>query len=153
MLSAISWSQFLTTITIIILFYYLVVAILYYKREIFSLFKTASSGPHAFSFGRENQDRPISYNELTAATGKEDPYLSGKVHDLLEDVKNLLLVGAKVKTIREEIIVALQLLLRNYLVLKDLPITAEINEHIIAEAKGICSITLSDAEMKMLWNG
>jgi hypothetical protein len=153
MLSAISWSQFLTTIAWAILIYYLVVAILFYRKEIFSLFKTASSGPFAFSFGRENHERTLSYNEMTAATGKEDPYQDGELHDLLEDIKSLLSTAVKAKTVREELVMALQLLLRDYPVFKNLPLREEINQHILTECKVICSITLSEAEMKMLWNG
>lgn len=153
MLSSISWSDFLTTIAIVLLVYYLVVAGIYFRKEIFQLFSSGNSNPQGLHLSNEMDGGPLSYNEMTAATGKEDPYLNGKVHELLEDIKNLLATASQAKSVREELIMALQMLLRNYAILKDLPITTDINQHIMAELKDTCSITLSDAEMNRLWNG
>jgi len=153
MLSAISWSQFLTTIAIILFIYYLLVTAFCFRKEIFNLFKPKVSGPQGFTLGNKTLDHPLSYNEITAATGKEDPYISGRFHALLEDIKSLLSTAAKAKTVREELVMALQLLLRDFPVFKDLLLREEINQNIITECKAICSITLSDAEMNMLWNG
>ena len=153
MLSSISWSAFLTAIAILLLAYYLVVVSIYFRKEIFQLFSSGNSNPERFHLSNDMDGRTMSYNEMVAATCKEDPYLNGKVHELLEEVKQLLAAAAQSRTVREELIMALQLLLRNYSILKDLPITTEISEHIIDEVKVICSITLSDAEMTMLWNG
>jgi hypothetical protein len=153
MLSAISWSQFLMTITFVLLIYYLIITAFCFRKEIFNFFKPRVSGPQGFTLSNQSQEHPLSYNEITAATGKEDPYINGKVHELLEELKSLLSTAAKAKTVREELIMALQLLLRGYPVFKNLPLREEINQHIITECKVICSITLSEAEMKMLWNG
>ena len=153
MLSSISWSEFLTTIAIVLLLYYLVVVSIYFRKEIVYLFSSGLPNPQGFHLSNEIDRRPMSYNEMTAATGKEDPYLNGKVHDLLEEVKHLLAAVVQARTVREELIMAMQMLLRNYAMLKDLPITTEINQHIVAELKDTCSITLSDAETNMLWNG
>ena len=153
MLSSISWSEFLTTIALLLVAYYVAIVSLYFRKEVFNLFSSGTSNPQGFHLSNQIGERSFSYNEMTAATGKEDPYVNGKVHDLLEDVKNLFRTGAKAKIVREELIMALQLLLRDYPIFKDLPLRAEINHHIITECKSICSITLSDAEMNMLWNG
>ena len=153
MFSSISWSQFLTTIAILLVIYYLVIICLLCKKELFSLFSFSASTHDDFHLSNENTDHPMSFNEKTATTGNEDPFLNQKVHELLEDLKNLLLTAAKAKTIKEELIMALQMLLRNYFPLNDLPIRAEINQHIIIECKVTCSITLSEAELNMLWNG
>ncbi len=93
------------------------------------------------------------YNEMTAATGKEDPFLSGKVHELLQDLKGLLAAAAQSKVVKAELCMAIQLPLKEYSILKNLPLIAEINHHILSECQNTCSITLSDAEMNMLWNG
>lgn len=153
MLSSISWSDFLTTIAILSVLYYLVILSIYFRKDAVSFFSSANADSSGIRLGQDGNDRPLSYNEMTAATGKEDPYLTGKVHELLEDVKQLLLTAVQAKTIREELFMALQILLRNYSILKDLPITTEINDHIKLQLKDTCSITLSDAEMNMLWNG
>ncbi len=153
MLSAISWSQFLTTIAVILFIYYSIASTIYFRKEIFNLFWPKVSSPQGFALANETPDHPHSYNEITAATGKEDPYIKGKIQELLKDMKSLLSTAAKAKTVREELIMALQLLLRDYPVFKNLPLMEEINRNILNECKVICSITLSEAEMKMLWNG
>ena len=91
--------------------------------------------------------------EITTEKTVINPRLSQDVYELLHSLKSLLETAAKTKTIKEELVMALQLLLRNYSNLKDLPIKTEINQQIAADAKNIFSITLSEAEMKMLWNG
>ena len=78
---------------------------------------------------------------------------NGKVQLLMQELNSLLTAAVKTKTIREELVVALQMLLRDYSDLKDQPITSELNQHIKDECKNICSINLSDVELKMLWNG
>jgi len=153
MLSSISWYEFLLTAAILLGLYYLVMGCLLFRKEIFNLFSSGTVNPEGILLNTQTGHRPFFNNEMTAATGKEDSHLQGKVHELLEDVKGLCSAAVKAKTVREELMMALQLLLRDYSMLKHLPITTAISEHIIAEAKDTCSITLSDAEMNMLWNG
>ena len=151
MLSRISWTEFLLTATILLGLYYLIMGCLLFRKEVFNLFKCDTASPEGILLKTETGNQPFFKNEMTGVTGQED--LHGKVHDLLEDVKGLCSAAVKAKTVREELMMALQLLLRDYSMLKHLPITTAISEHIIAEAKDTCSITLSDAEMNMLWNG
>jgi hypothetical protein len=153
MLSSISWSQFLTAIAYFLVFYYIVLAGLYYRIEVLGLFKPKTIRQNAFSQGNVISDRSIAIGNMSGEVGKEDTDTNGKVHELMQEIKDLLATAAKAKTIKEELLMALQMLLRGYPDLKELPIISEINQHIVAECKNICSITLSDAEMKMLWNG
>ena len=153
MLSSISWSQFLTTLLILLFIYYLLVISCFYKREIFRFFTPRPSQLDGFPFSNGQSGSQLPPNEITTEKPVDDSHLSQDVYELLYSLKSLLETAAKTKTIKEELVMALQLLLRNYSNLKDLPIKTEINQQIAADAKNICSITLSEAEMKMLWNG
>jgi hypothetical protein len=143
MLSSISWSQFLTAIIILLISYYCIIAGLYYRIEIFSLFKTNPVKPNP-------TDLPM---EINTANEKQDLFSNEKIKLLMQELNSLLMAAVKTKTIREELIMALQMLFRDYSDLKDQPITSELNQLIKNECKNICSITLSDVELKMLWNG
>ena len=153
MLSSVSWSQFLTTVLILLFIYYLLVICCFYKREIFRFFTPKLSQIDGFHFSNGQSGSPMPSNEIITERRVEDPRVSQDVYDLLHGLKSLLETAAKTKTIKEELVMALQILLRGYSYLKDQPIKTEINQLIAADAKNICSITLSEAEMKMLWNG
>jgi len=153
MLSFISWSQFLTTILILLLIYYLLVISRFYKKEIFRFFTRSPSQLDGFPFSNEQSGSPVPPNKIMTEKPVDDPCLSQDVYELLHGLKSLLETAAKAKTIKEELVMALQILLRNYSYLKDPSIKAEINQRVFVEVQNICSITLSEAEMKMLWNG
>jgi hypothetical protein len=152
MLSSISWSQFFTTLFLLLVIYYFFVISLFYKKEIFRFF-IARPKPDGFPFYREANGMPLSDGETTKRKAADDTVQSQDLTELLNNLTSLLTTAAKAKTIKEELVMALQILLRDYSYLKDLPIKAEINQHVFAEVQNICSITLSEAEMKMLWNG
>ena len=153
MLSSISWSQFLSTLLILLFIYYLLVISCFYKREIFHFFTPRPSQLDCFPFSNEQSGSPMPPNEITTEKTVDNPRLSQDVYELLHSLKSLLETAAKTKTIKEELVMALQILLRDYSFLRDLPIKTEINQRVFVEVQDICSITLSEAEMKMLWNG
>lgn len=144
MLSFISWYQYMTTLSMLLVIYYAGIVCLYYRSEIMTFMKTGSL---------KTKDRPVTHHEMTATTRIENSYMSPEVHELLEELKELLNTSARMKTVKEELVMAIRVLLRGYPDLKDLPVAHDISEHMKAQCQHICSITLSDAEMKMLWNG
>lgn len=153
MLSSISWSQFLVSLIWLVVIYYCLVALLYYRTEILGLFKSRQSKQIVFEQESKFQDGALSGNEWNVSDGKENVQATGKVHELMAALKSLLATAVKAKTIKEELVMALQMLLRDYPDLKELPIVTEINQQIKKDCQNICSITLSDAEIRMLWNG
>jgi hypothetical protein len=153
MFSFILWPQFFIIIAGFAITYYFLIAIIYYRTEIKTLLNAKPADNFKLNHHKDSQTAPLSISESNSSTSK-DLHINGtKIHELMADLKSLFISAAKTKTIKEELIMALQMLLREYSALKELQVAEDINHNIMSECQNICSITLSEAEMKMLWNG
>jgi hypothetical protein len=131
MLEAVSWKTFLSIIFILSLLYYLSLVLLFYKKEVIRLIRTKQ-----------------------VVTQPSDAQLPNTlIHELLEDLKQLFLKASRQGYPKEELILALQVLLRNYRSLKGGALEPEISNHIRTVCSEICSISLSDLELGRLWCG
>jgi hypothetical protein len=131
--------------------YYLYVAIVYFHKNIFSLFrrqqeKTDFAIKTVQTTTPASPNNPSPSNELTAET-----QLSF-IYDLLEDLKNLFASASKNKMIKEELIQAISSKLNNYPRLKDNEVSEDLNQHIRLEAKEQCNIEISPEDIKRIWH-
>jgi hypothetical protein len=147
MLHSISWQSFLTFIVVSAGTYYFFVILIYYKREISRLLKGKT-----FSTPPENGTELFS-SAQKGGTSNNPIDLFSLAHELLEELKQVFSAALREGYPRQELIVALQILLRNYKKLKQSDVQSEINNHIETQSKETCSITLSAAEIQRLWNG
>ena len=147
MLHFISWQSFLTFISISASTYYFLVILLYYKRDISQVLKVKT-------FSTPLETGTEFFSSVQVESSSSNPLdLFSLAHDLLEELKQVFSTALREGYPRQELIVALQVLLRNYKQLKQTDVQAEINNHIETQSKDICSITLSAAEIQRLWNG
>ena len=87
------------------------------------------------------------------APGQEEPRLVSIAHALSAEIKKLVEKAAADKTVKGELIFALQGLLNSepYRVLKGGPFKEGINNHVRVEAEMKCSIHLDAEELNGLW--
>jgi len=146
MLQSISWKVFLITILTLIAIYYFAILFLYYKKEILRILNA-----RPFVFELKGKTNPFSSEPKESTSDTKDTF--SFVHDLMEELKQIFLSALKNGYHKEELVMALQILLRDYQQLKQANVYTEINNHIATRCKDICSISLSDDELNMLWNG
>jgi hypothetical protein len=176
MLTTISWNVFLLVLFGLIGSYYVIVTVLFYRKEIKRLcvkrelmgLDEESVGAKGYHFEasieKENVVNP-SFSEVSSAdwmreaengnTGTFDmtpEEINSTVHELLEELKDNFEPFRSKKPVKEEVSFAISKVLKKYSSLKYTSILPELNQHIIEEFKHHCSITLSDAEIKRLWN-
>ena len=141
MLQSISWDQLIIFLLIALMIYYTGILIIYYRKSI-------SSFPgRMFSRAEGVHAKPIPYND------NPNTLIISTIHELVEELKNLLGYLSKINCIKEELIQAIQIKLRDYQQIKGTALQSAVNSHIAEESKTECSIILSEDELNMLWNG
>jgi hypothetical protein len=73
------------------------------------------------------------------------------VHQLINELNKIFKKSSEKKYLKEELILAIQLTLKNYLSLKETPFLEAINSLIELESQSQCSIYLNEDEMELLW--
>ena len=141
MLSSVSWQQFITTLIVLLFIYYFLVVVICYRKDLVQLSKEGLS---------KKQPVTASKVEATAQPGTNNVLFSA-VHELMEELKGLFITASKNDYPKEELLMALQLKLRNYSKLKGTPLQGSMNNHIAEESKNHCEVTLTDQELQNIW--
>ena len=142
----ISWLSFLSFLIILSAVYYTGILLIYYRKELTQLISRIGG-----VFLNQQND------QLSAVLAKNDsdtdPLKNIGILALQQDLNGLFHTAAQTKPEKEELYTALQMLLQGYRDLKNESQTKQINHQINVLCKNTCSITLSEAELNMLWNG
>jgi hypothetical protein len=153
MLNKISWSTFAVLLVLILTVYYLYVLIVYYRKEIFSLGainKKSSSVNNPKTASLKSNNRQKEKSSIEPDKSGDESFT--KVHELLEDLKELLLHASETKMIREELIQAIRSKLKSYPLIGETDLIEDINNHLVQEAKDKCAIELYPEDLKQIWN-
>ena len=147
MFSNISWKDYSIFLLVVLFIYYSVVFIVLYNNA-FAQFLKVKFLNKTFNSGGENNLLRDSIDELY--NGNNDPAINPPM-SLKNEIKSRL-EKAKIKeTIREEILMSLQLILQNYDFLKVSQSKQDINNYIKEECENICSIHFSEEEINQMW--
>ena len=139
-----SWQQFLKLFLTATIVYYSALLI-FYRASLIRAFKGKYyPGLIKKTIEQQNEFRKDNSNRQQAIS---------LVHELLEELKHLFIIASLNNHSKEQLLMSLQLKLRDYKEVKASPLREEISEHIAHESKEQCSIALSDAELNMLWDG
>jgi len=147
MLTNISWKEYSIFILIAVFIYYIVILIVFYKSEIFKLVNNLQL-LHKNSNGFNASDTlEKSNNDLHAVdTGSSEASIQ-----LQKEIKSLLENANLKKSVREEIVMSLQLVLQNCHSIRQSQFKDSINHYIKETIENICSIHLNDQEVEQLW--
>lgn len=157
MFNNISWSSYLLITAVITATYYFIIGVIYYRNEITKILFSHNSDfiNTPAKARRENVTVNSDFNEeelnQTIENEKVDACQSYMVHELMNKLNKVFKNASDKKFLKEELILALQLTLENYLQLKESPFSEAINSLIELESQSQCSIYLNDDEMKLLW--
>lgn len=158
MMSSISSIEFFTYISVALLCYYLIIVTVYYKNELLEfralLFKLTSGRPDGQKLSVETQaiSQPINEPVLheTFKLGS-DVAEHTMLNELLEKLGHQIANAADRNLIKEELLVSLQLLLKQFSNLQYSSFVSSIESYIQSNVENECSIYLTDLEVSSLW--
>ncbi len=137
MFRSVSWHQFITALIILLIIYYFLVVVIYFRHDVVLLSK-------------KPQQLPAPEAEL--AKGIDDnSLLFSAVHELMEELKGIFYKASKYDYPKEELVMALQVKLRDYPKLKGTSFQFAVNNHIAGESKNKCEADLTDQDIRNLW--
>jgi len=151
MLNSVTWKGFFEFIFFISVIYYIAVGWLYYKHDIKQLInKKKIIGVQTVASFYQSTSSATSITDNT--TGNNIP-LNTLFDELIQKLSKVISKADKNNFLREELVFSLQLIIEEYLQLHETDFEVPINNYIQTEIENICSIHLSDEELKLLWQG
>jgi hypothetical protein len=148
MFNNISWSEYLTVITVFGLIYYAYVLLVYYRGDLHSRLASNNSLSPAGNF----QSMPSSNQALKNAGDNEEELLPA-VQSLTDEIMAFLEQAGIAGALKPEIIFALQQISKKYESLKNTSYQNAVNSLLQFECESKCNIHLDEAEMKQVWMG
>lgn len=158
MMSSISSIEFFTYISVALLCYYLIIVTVYYKNELLEfrtlLFKLTSGRPDGQKVSVETQaifqpiNEPVLHETFKPGSDVTEHTM---LNELLEKLGHQIASAAERNLIKEELLVSLQLLLKQFSNLKYSSFVSSIESYIQSNVENECSIYLTDLEVSSLW--
>ncbi len=136
MFSSFTWTNYFLLIGILLVIYVLIIGFLYYRKEINQLFFSKREAM------MQMIDKPV------AAHG--DPL--ALVHELVSELSQQIRRAAEDKTLPAELLFAMQLVIKNYLILRSTVFQGRINQYIKDELtiRGLEAFSIE--QYAALWN-
>ncbi|MEJ7737012.1 MAG: hypothetical protein WKF97_06260 [Chitinophagaceae bacterium] len=166
MFTSISWSEYITSVVVLLIIYYLIVGIKFYSHELRSVLSSKRKIPVRISSLQEDpeDDRtetslgPDIQQELFSSHKKFMPCVEEtedtfeQVQELTARLKEVIAEAISKDFIKQEFMLSLQLCLRKYQYLKGSPFMVAINNLIASECEKHDYLLLTAEERVMLWN-
>jgi hypothetical protein len=147
MLHTISWKVFFSLLLAAVGVYWLVVLFIYYRVSfvnwIHNSLRAAEGGRDTFRKHEERGKGRVKDGELEI--------LFPEVYALIEELKHLFAFASEKRFPKEELILALQLKLREHVKFIGTAFQQAVNNFIEVAARDSCSIGLEPAELNLLW--
>jgi hypothetical protein len=153
MLQKFSWSEYWTVVIAVVAVYYAIVFLLLYKNGLLNKAAFKKLVP------TKPQRQTPSAIPTAAQAGKSVAKLSNQVETenqlkiLTDELLQFLQDIAGKSFIKEEIIMGLQVIVREYKEFSETNYRSDIDEFIRVETENHCSVDLSDEEIKRVWIG
>lgn len=149
MLQKFSWSEYWTVVIVIVAIYYAIVFLLLYRNGLLKPPSWKRPTPAQPVPSKPAQKQAIERQSafvIDPAKEKEKQLMS-----LIDDVTNFLRDIAGKSYVKEEIIMGLQVFMRDYKQFEGTPHQPDINEFLIAEVDNYCSVDLTGEEVDRVW--
>lgn len=142
MLHQVSWISFILFLFTITSIYYFGILVLFYRYDILALLKAKAN-----TTLRTDQVRMA--NNSIENTKTEYTDISNQASNLMSELKKIAGIASEEAYPKEELVMALQLVLKRYPQLRESKFRPDINDHIALLCKETCSISLSEDEQRM----
>lgn len=160
MLSYVTWQGYWTCIALSCAAYYLWIYLKYFKSSLlkfgagkeesntvsFQSLRYHQQSTEIFPPKTEEDAQPVV--EQDAQT--DDEYAA---YSLMDEVNAYLQEAKRTKCVREELVFALHTIVKKYPSLAPTSWADAVNKFLVAECKQVCSVHLSEEEVRHVWNG
>ena len=154
MLHAISWTHYLSGITLLTLIYYAFVAVRYYSNDLRHRLSGNLSKNHFASSGlaaNGSEDVRTDTDQTdTLIDTSEDAFQ--KAEELIAWLKDIIHEASQKQYSKVEFMASLSAVLANYADLKKTAVQSAINELIKTESEKLGFLTLNEDELVKVWN-
>lgn len=140
LLKNISWIQYLSVASALIIIYYLAVALLYYRAKLIRAFKGRQL-PDPYSDEQVDDDSPDQH------TGE----LTEELENTVEDIAHRILVAGNMAT-KQELLVQLKARVADFGGLSRPAYRYALNHFITGKAKENCGVDFSEEELEEAWD-
>lgn len=139
MLSNVSWEQFLTGVSLLLLVYYAVIGYRYFRKDI-----------HIFLSGKLHKRSEGVINDPESSVSHPDSF--EELEAIVADLRYAVIERAGKQISKENLLEQLNLRLTGYQGLQKPAFRLAINNAIIVHAKDICGVVLSEYELNSVWD-
>ena len=164
MFNQVSWAAYLTVILVLLVIYYLFLGIKFFSKELLSFLgdRRDPSGNRVYKEDEKNQQEDArleqrysdvfqSHNKNTVSSEDIDNTFQ-QVEKLTAATKQIIADAALNNTIREELMLSLQSVLKKYHHLKASPFLIAVNNLITSECDKYNLTHLNAEELAMIWD-
>jgi hypothetical protein len=138
MFTSVSWQQYIVFISITAVIYYIYILLRYYRNEVINFIKGIKNTPAPSK--EKNNGKTITTPDET-------------LNELLGELKILFQLASRRNYPKEELMMALQLKLKEYGQFKNSPFEIAVNNFIANESDNQCSIHLGKEDQRVVWMG
>ena len=155
MFHTISWQQYFFFIITAAVLYYIVIVLRFYNKELsqmnISRLLLLKKGINVSINGEQDKQPGKDVFDAIQVSHDEQQILFPLVHDLLEELSQVLSNAAQNSYLKEELFYAIHRALKNYAILSQSTVQVAINAYISEACKNKCSIQFSEDEVTALW--
>lgn len=162
MFTNISWTNYIVVVILLLVIYYIIIGIRFYSHDL----KNLLSGNQKFRLIHSSGLSKMQKDNNSVAHGNAQPemFQTGnafaetndeiilEIDHLIIRLKEAIANASGKKYIKQEFFLYLQLIIKEYPMLKNSQFQTVINELIISECAKYGSVTLSEEEVVALWN-
>src|SRR5665213_2078658 len=142
MFTNISWSEYSIFILISVFIYYIIILVIFYKGEIVNRVENLQ-----LQHKRLIKYNPSDSEEIESDLNSVSIDYANEIIKLQEEIQSQLQRAKSKKSIKEEIIMSLQLVLQNYPAIKESSNKDFINNYIKEVLENLCSIHFDEKEI------
>lgn len=162
MFTNISWTNYIVVIILLLVIYYIIIGIRFYSRDLKNLLSRNQKSKLSPSIGitelqndihtiNSEQAQSEIYKDRNASNETNDEIIL-EVDHLIIKLKEAIADASHKKYIQPEFFLYLQLIIKEYPMVKNSHFQSVINELIISECGKYGSVTLNEEEVGSLWN-
>lgn len=162
MFTSISWTNYIVVIVLLLVIYYIIIGIWFYSSDL----KNLLSGNKKFKLRPpigikelQNDSNPIAHEQALSEIDKDrnaidetNDEISLEVDHLIIKLKEAIADASHKKYFQPEFFLYLQLIIKEYPMVKNSQFQSVINELIISECNKYGSVMLDEEEVALLWN-
>ncbi|MBN9293592.1 MAG: hypothetical protein J0G96_06400 [Flavobacteriia bacterium] len=151
MLSNITWTEYLTTVGLMMIAYYTYVGLRYYPTELKRLLSMKKENGGFEDAGVNPLIEAEYEDEDEGFQGEDEQDEYSEVEALITSLTELIKKATEKKAVLPEFKQSLRMVLRKYPSVKETPFRSSINELIVSECAKSEYHTLSEGEVNRLW--